>query len=298
MDQLRQFLYISNMPSAARISSYNLFGETAELADVLHVETIRARSELHDWQLKPHRHDRLHQLLVLMRGGGSAEIDANTHPLSPPCLVNVPRGAVHGFRFASGTSGWVLTLTSDLLDQGLSAQEGVQAPLDLPAVLPLPDGMEALARQLIAEYQRRDFGRAQMLHGLALAATALAARAIATAQPTTGTPQTSPLFARFEALVEESFRQRLPLADYARQLAVSPTHLNRIAHQATGQPASALIRARTLREARRLLIYTSLSAAQIAYELGFSDPAHFSRFFARGTGMPPRKFRQQLARGG
>jgi AraC family transcriptional activator of pobA len=49
-----------------------------------------------------------------------------------------------------------------------------------------------------------------------------------------------------------------------------------------------------LREARRMLLYTSLSAAQIAYELGFSDPAHFSRVFTKGTGMPPRRFRTRL----
>jgi len=84
------------------------------------------------------------------------------------------------------------------------------------------------------------------------------------------------------------------LAEYARDLAVSPTHLNRIVHQVTGQSASHLVNERMLREARRMLLYTSLSAAQIAYDLGFSDPAHFSRVFTKGTGMPPRAFRKQL----
>ncbi|MEW2912982.1 helix-turn-helix domain-containing protein [Leisingera sp. JC11] len=286
------------MNSPTRIDSYNLFGETAELADVLHIETIRARSELHDWELRPHRHARLHQLLVLTSGDGEADLDGIRHGLAPPCLINVPRGVVHGFRFGSGTSGWVITLTSDLLDQNLTPGEGVRAVLDLPAVLPLPDGLQDLAEQLFKEYGRRDFGRAQMLRGLTLSLTAAAARAIAASQETSAQAQHSTLFARFEALVERDFRLRRPLAEYARELAVSATHLNRLSHQATGQPASALVSARVLREARRLLIYTNLTAAQIAYELGFNDPAHFSRMFARGTGMPPRKFRQQLAGSG
>jgi len=192
----------------------------------------------------------------------------------------------------------VVTLTSDLLDQNLTPGEGVRALLDRPAVLPLLDGLQDLAERLFSEYGRRDFGRAQMLRGLALSLTAAAARAIAAGQETSAQAQHSTLFARFEALVERDFRLRRPLAEYADELAVSPTHLNRIAHQATGQPASALVSARVLREARRLLIYTNLTAAQIAYELGFNDPAHFSRMFARGTGMPPRKFRQQLAGSG
>ncbi|KIC38100.1 helix-turn-helix domain-containing protein [Leisingera sp. ANG-M7] len=283
------------MNSPTRIDSYNLFGETAELADVLHIETIRARSELHDWELRPHRHARLHQLLVLINGAGVAELDENRHNLTPPCLINVPRGAVHGFRFGSGTGGWVITLTSDLLDQNLAPGEGISAPLHQPAVLPLPQGMQELAERLFSEYQAKAFGRAQMLRGLALSLTALAARAIAAEGNDATQSQASPVFARFEALVERDFRLRRPLADYAGELAVSATHLNRITHQATGQPASALVNARVLREARRLLIYTNLTAAQIAYELGFNDPAHFSRVFAKGTGMPPRKFRQQLA---
>ena len=51
-----------------RIRSYNLFGESAELPDVLHCETIAARSALHDWELEPHRHGRLHQVLLLRKG--------------------------------------------------------------------------------------------------------------------------------------------------------------------------------------------------------------------------------------
>ncbi|NSY38018.1 helix-turn-helix domain-containing protein [Leisingera sp. ANG59] len=283
------------MTRSPSINSYNLFGETAELADVLHIETIRARSELHDWELRPHRHARLHQLLILTSGGGAAEIDGISHSLHPPCLINVPRGVVHGFRFGAGTSGWVITLASDLLDQNLTAGEGVRAVLDLPAVLALPEGLQDLAEQLFNEYGHRDFGRAQMLRGLALSLTAAAARAIAAGQDAASHSAASPLFARFEALVERDFRLRRPLAEYAAELAVSPTHLNRIARQATGQPASALVNDRVLREARRLLIYTNLTAAQIAYELGFNEPAHFSRVFAKGTGMPPRKFRQRLA---
>ena len=91
IDPTRNFLYISHMSEKSSIRSYNLFGETAELADVLHVETIKARSELHDWRLKPHRHARLHQFLFLTHGGGSAEFDGVRHGLREPCLANVPR---------------------------------------------------------------------------------------------------------------------------------------------------------------------------------------------------------------
>ena len=47
------------------ILNYNLFGESRDLPDVVHCETIEARSRLHNWEFAPHRHARLHQVLLL-----------------------------------------------------------------------------------------------------------------------------------------------------------------------------------------------------------------------------------------
>jgi AraC family transcriptional activator of pobA len=86
------------------------------------------------------------------------------------------------------------------------------------------------------------------------------------------------------------------VADYARALGVSPTHLSRVARATTGGPASRLIDARLMREARRNLAYTNLRVTAIAYALGFGGPAHFSRAFSRAEGLSPRAFRERLAR--
>ncbi|WP_171175640.1 helix-turn-helix domain-containing protein [Ruegeria sp. HKCCD8929] len=278
--------------TSTRIRTYNLFGETAELADVIHCETIAARSRLHNWELRSHRHARLHQVLALTGGGGSAQIDGRHEPLITPCLINIPQGCVHGFTFAPDTEGWVITLPSDLVDEALHAGEGVRPPFDRAAVLPLPDDLHILAARIHAEHGQHHFARAHVLRALAGALIGLTARALQdhAPQPATDTP----LLRRFEALVEQQFRTRQPLSAYAAQLAVTPTHLTRVVRQATGRPASALLTDRTLREARRLLIYTNLTAAQIAHELGYEDPAHFSRVFTKGTGQPPGRFRRRI----
>ncbi len=294
MDQPRKFLYNSNMANVLQIRSYNLFGETDELADVLHVETIRSRSEQHDWELSPHRHARLHQVLFMTSGGGTVDLEGSPHALPAPCFVNIPRGVVHGYQFEPGTSGWVATLPSDLLDHSIRNGEGVRKPLEHPCVAPLAADLRAMAETLYKEYHSHNFARAQLLRSLAGSLSGLVARYIHNAEGSARTDASNPIFARFETLVEQHFRSRRPLSDYARDLAVSPTHLNRVVHQVTGESASHLVNERMLREARRMLLYTSLSAAQIAYELGFSDPAHFSRVFTKGTGMPPRRFRTQV----
>ncbi|MBL6430691.1 MAG: helix-turn-helix domain-containing protein [Alphaproteobacteria bacterium] len=96
--------------------------------------------------------------------------------------------------------------------------------------------------------------------------------------------------------VSGSARRRIRPPSHGRRLcarlAVTAPHLSRVCRQARGRSASALIRDRQMLEARRLLAYTQIRVAEIAYELGYSDPAYFSRVFAAHTGLSPRAFRQ------
>ena len=85
------------------IETYNLFGEAGDLTDVVHCETIAARSVLHDWKIAPHRHVRLHQLVLIESGGGQATIEGRTFALAPMRVVNVPAGDVHGYSFLRGS---------------------------------------------------------------------------------------------------------------------------------------------------------------------------------------------------
>jgi AraC family transcriptional activator of pobA len=40
-------------------------------------------------------------------------------------------------------------------------------------------------------------------------------------------------------------------------------------------------------------MYTNMTIAETAYDLGFSDPAYFSRFFSERVGMSPAEFRRR-----
>src|SRR5215475_74739 len=117
-------LYNSNMRSArssSAIQVYHPFRESGELPDVVHCETIAARSVLHDWKLAVHRHARLHEVMLIERGGGEATLDGQVHLLRPMNVVNVPVGDVHGFDLVPGTQGWVVTISAEILDETLLA---------------------------------------------------------------------------------------------------------------------------------------------------------------------------------
>ncbi|MGY3545330.1 AraC family transcriptional activator of pobA [Bradyrhizobium sp. USDA 4472] len=289
-------LYYSHMRTAVpapAIRVYNLFGEAGDLPDVVHCETIASRSVLHDWTLAVHRHARLHQVLLIERGGGEATLDGRAVPLKPMQIVNVPVGHVHGFSFVPGTEGWVLTIAAEMLDEALLAAEGLRSVLSRSGVVRGTPQIRAVMKQIFAEHAARDFGRAHVLRALSAAMIGLVARALTRDSGSSGNSESN-LFRRFEALLEQHHLERWTVADYADALAITPTHLNRITRAATGDTASHLILNRLVREARRNLVYTNLPVSTIAYALGFEDPAYFSRVYAAATGLSPRAFRAQL----
>lgn len=98
---------------------------------------------------------------------------------------------------------------------------------------------------------------------------------------------------RFQALLEERFRDWHQVQDYADALAVTPGHLNQQVKQASGLSAKAHIQERLMLEARRAAYFSAQSLKEIAYDLGFDDPAYFSRLFKRCSGQSFRQFREQ-----
>jgi AraC family transcriptional regulator, transcriptional activator of pobA len=291
-------LYYSCMIAQSHIplvQTYNLFGESEELPDVVHCESIAVRSTLHNWEFAPHRHARLHQILLITHGGGKASIEGSVSALSPLSLLNVPAGCVHGFSFLKDTRGWVVTLADTVLDDVLKESEGVAPLLKQPRILLADKDTEGTFQRISREHADLGYARAHILRALSGLLIGQVARAISQSQETSGKTPELNLRTQFEALVDRQYAQHWGVSDYARELAVSPGHLSRVMRRATGFSASRLIAERVVREARRHLAYTNLTVSEIAYELGFIDPAYFSRVFSRSTGISPRAFRARLA---
>jgi AraC family transcriptional activator of pobA len=278
------------------IQTYNLFGEARDLPDVVHCETIAARSVLHEWEFAAHRHARLHQILLIARGGGQATLEGRIHALRPMQIVNIPVGHVHGFSFDRGTQGWVLTVAAEMLDEVLTPAEGLRRVLAQPGVVRGTPQMRSTMAQVFSEFAGRHFARAHLLRALSAALIGLVAREMAGKQSAPDAASKADLFRRFEALLEQHFLEHWTVSDYATALSITPTHLSRLARAATGHAASHLILDRVIREARRNLVYTNLPVSTIAYALGFDDPAYFSRLFSGATGLSPRSFRDKIHR--
>ena len=301
--------YACGMSTVSALPLFHLYGDPPDDSafDFIHIETISSRSSIHDWTIRAHRHRNLFQVLLIEKGGGELSFETATARFSAPALILVPATTAHGFRFTPEvTDGWVVSFTEDVAD-ALGDQSG-EALARLKAVA---DGAAAAARQsggsktavcALRRFTRRKcVGTRRLPPGDARPACldchrSRAARGIPCAEWCVTLSRSDARVDELRRLVDEHFRKERLISFYAGKLAMTPDRLNDHVKRATGVTAGHLIRQRVLTEAKRQLVFTNQAIHEIAYDLAFSDPSHFTRFFRKQTGMTPQAFRD--GRGG
>lgn len=289
---------------ASPVPAFFLYGEPLQPPDerLVHIETIAARSRLHDWVIHPHRHRDLHQLLLLQRGRVDATLDGRVARLRGPAAVVVPPGAVHSFRFQPEAVGVVVSFAAALAAELRTASPGTLEFLERAAAVALDRAplretdLQPLAAMLLREFGRSAAGRRGALRGLLGALLANLQRLLRESPAAAAaSSRDRELTARFREQVEQDFRRHIAVRQYAARLQITEARLRRACYAAAGQSPIDLIHLRLLIEAERQLRYTSMSVTQVAYYLGFDDPAYFCRFFTRSMGVSPRAFRKHEA---
>ena len=294
-------------PRASReardIPRFALYGEAATPGqEMLHIEDLQSRSRLYQWEIEPHVHQGLYQILWIHAGSAALVLDEWRGAVEGPVAIVVPPGVVHGFRFAPDTVGQVLTLSARFLVEGefQTVGESFRTLFAAPGVLHFsPSDGEAVRLgiqlgEVAAEFGLPDSARSPVVRWLARAVVWRLARACAQGHREGGelAHRHQALFTRFLLLVEAHVLEHWPMERYASRLGLSTQRLNRLVRAESGRSALELVHERLTREACRRLVYVAAPTANLALELGFEDPAYFSRFFKRRTGMSPQRWRQ------
>lgn len=102
------------------------------------------------------------------------------------------------------------------------------------------------------------------------------------------------LIREFNFLVEQHFRDKHKVADYASLLNRSPKTLSNIFQKHSSKSPLQFIQSRKILESKRLLGYSDLQVQEIGYQVGYDDVQSFSRFFKKQTGHSPLSYRMNI----
>ncbi len=100
------------------------------------------------------------------------------------------------------------------------------------------------------------------------------------------------LLQKFVQLVNNFYIEKRMIEDYADLLHVTPNYLSQSVKSASDKNALSFINERLISEAKSLIQYTNFDIAEIAYQLNFSDPTNFGKFFKKHTALTPLEYRK------
>jgi AraC family transcriptional activator of pobA len=296
----------SPQPRPDFVPSFQLYGQPKGqgLPDMIHVEPLQDRSEPHGWEIKPHRHFGLLQLMHFKTPGVRVGLDGRTFRTERPSILLVPPAIVHGFAFTPDVDGTVTTLPTDLLRE---AGGRLPASLRQPGLITDHDRMFEQCSHLIAaihrEFHGREPQRERAIRALVDCLVVFIDRHIRTAEGPISHSASPDRMAcgtaerrinAFLDLVEAQFTGTWGPGDYAAEIGISKGQLTRDCRALLGRSPLQVIHDRIIKEANRKLAYTVWPVGQISDALGFSDIGYFSRFYRQRAGQTPTAYRARI----
>ncbi|OLP45970.1 helix-turn-helix domain-containing protein [Rhizobium oryziradicis] len=274
------------------VPSFFIYGEPDKQLDIgfMHVETVMERRHMHYGRVDAHKHDKMAQITLWTCGQGSYFIEDQKLDFIAPAASFMPSGVVHGFTVDADCSDAIVASIADSALPPIAALSMLN--FDQPVMVRGQRDHRNWQNLLtIMTRVHEDYRQGAATSLAALIAVATNDMATLASLDHASTQGGNDLAQAFRRLVDSHFRKNWPVEHYISALGTTPHLLGKACRQAYGVSVKIFIDQRRLLEAKRLLLFTVRSVEDIAYEIGFHDPAYFSRFFNTRTGLPPGEWR-------
>ncbi len=250
---------------------------------------------------EPHRHN-FYTVLIINKAKGQHKIDFNTYELADKQIFFVAPGQVHQVIESEKSIGFVMTFSNQFLVENFIPISFIDS-LNLfqnygqsPPLLPVKEQFEAIenfANQIFKLFHS-DVKMKSLSIGSFLKLLLIECNNICSINPIESDVDTTGdnLIRAFKKAVNNNYKKEHSTKFYADGLYITPDHLNRTVKAKIGTTAKDYIQARIITEAKRLLYFSDSSTKEIAYELGFNEPANFSAFFKKHTQLSPLHFKK------
>ncbi len=226
-----------------------------------------------------HFHHR-HILLVPLRGKGRVIVNEHAYPISPGCALMVQPFQFHHYLDVEESIVW-LFITYDLMDT-----HPVGSPLHHITDQTFWTDMQCM----VDAYQKDGSGDNALIFRLALILNHLRHEAKLVRKRSEPDSGSEHLLLQVHRLVTKNRQQPLSLAELARQLGYSESHLRAKFRQVTGYSIGQFQRTLRLQHAASLLSQGESTVSETAEACGWDTPFSFSRAFRAYWGVPPRDF--------
>lgn len=243
--------------------------------------------------MKPYAHRDDYYMVVLLTGGSAAiEIDFERKELKAGSIFVVSPWQVHNKPTGEewNADGWLLAFSPEILS------ESDTRAIDEYSISPRPFSLHRNTMEdicALCSIMERNRENDRVSKALASAVKSMVVSTLSVSgNEICGRYRM--LTSKLRNLLDAHMPEEKRPGAYASMLNISEVYLNEAVKGATGLSASAYIRSRVIIQAKRQLVYTSLSAKEIAYTLGYEDYAYFSKLFKKGAGMSPVEYRKNL----
>lgn len=266
------------------------------------VEVIKLDALLNkesDHLLSSPRRVNFHHVLLVQRGAPGHMVDFVEHQLCAGSVLFVRPGQVQQWRPRRGVDGHLALFSSEALGPSVGRLNARTLALTGWPVVSRPSQRvftEALScmRRLASDVQRFDGTELDVgviRHELLVLLMRLA-REIGTERPVLQCARQAETYKIFENEMETSYAKRWSVQEYCERLGLSESTLSRATMAVVGHTAKEAIDRRIALEAKRLLVHSQATVANIGYQLGFTEPTNFVKFFRRNAQCTPLQFRQ------
>ena len=279
--------------------------------DVPHIEVmdfnqlkVKLESAVAHNPYKAHKIE-FYLILIVTKGVYTHFVDFRSYQVNVGSAVFVSKNQVHHFNESMHkTKGYAIVLNSAFMDKYHFFSDNIKLNrlfnyhIGTPLIESLDLGEDSLldiAKLLYKEYVSTiTYARIEMLQTLMHVLLLRAERSKEVCSNLKIKPYWLELFNDFRNLLEVEYIESKNARFYAKKMLISYKFLNDIVKELTGLTAKTFIDQYVTTEIKRYLASTSLSIKEIAYKVGFMEPANMVKFFKRNANVTPLKFRERL----
>lgn len=257
-----------------------------------------------DFFHKPHRHN-FFLCVLFTQGSGIHEIDFETYAVKPGCVFFLRPGQTHYWQFNTSPQGYIFFHTQEFFELHFTNTKLDQFPfyysfknppivnITLDQILTVKSQFMEINQEYYSDLPLKRQKLASLLNTVYIDLS----RHYIELEPKKEVVSMSYIstLRALEKLIDLYYKEQKSAKFYAEALNISSKHLNRILRTTLNKTTTQIISERVMLEAKRLMVHSYNTLAEISEILGYEDYAHFSKVFKDKNGITPKSFKRNYS---